>query len=43
MSETPWINRRAPLIGEDTDEILEELLGMNADERTQLRNKGVIR
>ena len=43
MSETPWINRRAPLIGEDTDEILEKLLGMSADERTQLRNKGVIR
>ena len=42
MSETPWINQRAPLIGENTDEILEGLLGIKEEERTELRNKGVI-
>ena len=42
MSETPWINQRAPLIGENTDEILEGLLGIKEEERTELRNKGII-
>ena len=42
MSETPWINQRAPLIGEHTDEILQTLLGIDEDERAELRDKGVI-
>ena len=42
MSETPWINRRAPLIGEHTDEILQTLLGIDEEERAELRDKGVI-
>ena len=42
MSETPWINQRAPLIGEHTDEILQTLLGIDQEERAELRDKGVI-
>jgi len=42
MSETPWINQRAPLIGEHTDEILQTLLGIDEEERAELRDKGVI-
>lgn len=33
---------RAPLLGEHTDQILEELLGITASERDRLREKGVL-
>jgi crotonobetainyl-CoA:carnitine CoA-transferase CaiB-like acyl-CoA transferase len=43
MSTTPpdyW--RGPPLLGQHTDEVLEELLGLGADERSELRRNGVI-
>ena len=34
--------RPAPLLGEHTDEVLEQVLGVNAKEATSLRERGVI-
>ncbi|MFP6807399.1 MAG: CoA transferase [Pseudomonadales bacterium] len=43
LSETDWeIQRGAPCIGEHTDKVLNELLGMSADEVSELRKEGVI-
>lgn len=43
MSKTPVKYRMAPpLIGQHTDEVLGELLNMSADERDDLRKKGLI-
>jgi len=43
MHGTPWrINRRPPLLGEHTDEILRGELGMNAEELAVLVGEGVI-
>ncbi len=43
FSRTPVTLRRAPpTLGQHTDEVLEELLGMDADERARLRREGVI-
>jgi crotonobetainyl-CoA:carnitine CoA-transferase CaiB-like acyl-CoA transferase len=43
MSATPPAHRRAPpTLGQHTDEVLEELLGMGAAERARLREAGVI-
>ncbi len=42
MSRTPCaINRPAPLLGEHTEEILTQLLGMTAQEIAQLKEQGV--
>jgi crotonobetainyl-CoA:carnitine CoA-transferase CaiB-like acyl-CoA transferase len=48
MSATPpdtggAIHRGPPLLGEDTDEVLEEILGMGRDEISSLRADGVLR
>jgi len=44
LSETPGtIRRPAPLLGEHTDEVLRERLGMQDDELARLRAAGVIR
>jgi crotonobetainyl-CoA:carnitine CoA-transferase CaiB-like acyl-CoA transferase len=48
MSATPpdtggAIHRGPPLLGEDTDEVLEGILGMDRDEIGSLRAKGVLR
>jgi len=43
MSETPVSYRNAPpTLGQHTDEILEEVLGMDEDERRVLANNGVV-
>ncbi len=43
MSQTPISYRHAPpLLGEHTDQVLEELLNMGQDERSKLRHQGVI-
>ena len=43
LSDTPVTYRYAPpTLGQHTDEVLEELLGMGAAERDTLRSKGVI-
>lgn len=43
LSRTPTSYRRAPpLIGEDTDAVLERVLGINADERAALRRRGIL-
>ena len=42
MSETPCsIRKAAPVLGEDTDQILKDILGMSADELRQLREEKV--
>jgi CoA:oxalate CoA-transferase len=44
MSETPGTVRTpAPLLGEHTDEILRDRLGMSGEEIARLHNEGVIR
>ena len=48
MSATPLdtggaIHRGPPLLGEDTDDVLEEILGMGSDEIGSLRAEGVLR
>ena len=48
MSATPpdtggAIHRGPPLLGEDTDDVLEGILGMDPDEIGSLRAKGVLR
>ena len=43
MSETPVSYRNAPpTLGQHTDEILEDVLGMDEDERRVLANNGVV-
>lgn len=42
MSETPAEPRRAPLLGEHTDEVLAERLGLGAEDIDVLRGSGVI-
>ncbi|MEK9673626.1 MAG: CaiB/BaiF CoA-transferase family protein [Rhodospirillaceae bacterium] len=43
MSKTPPDYRRAPpTLGQHTDEVLEELLGLTEDDRAALRGKGLI-
>ena len=43
LSETPVSYRRPPpTLGEHTDEVLAQLLGLGADERRALRATGVI-
>jgi len=43
MSETPVTYRhRPPTMGEQSDEILDKLLGLSADEITALRERGVV-
>jgi crotonobetainyl-CoA:carnitine CoA-transferase CaiB-like acyl-CoA transferase len=43
MSETPVSYRLAPpVLGEHTDQVLEELLGMGAEQREALRQQGII-
>jgi crotonobetainyl-CoA:carnitine CoA-transferase CaiB-like acyl-CoA transferase len=43
MSATPVVeNRPPPLLGEHTEELLKERLGMGAAEIKALRDKGVI-
>jgi crotonobetainyl-CoA:carnitine CoA-transferase CaiB-like acyl-CoA transferase len=43
MSATPPSYRHAPpTLGQHTDEVLEELLGLDAGERGRLREQGII-
>jgi glutaryl-CoA transferase len=43
MSETPASYRRhPPYLGENTDDVLEELLGLNASARDKLRQTGIL-
>ena len=43
FSKTPWsIRRRAPLLGEDNDEILKGILGLSAEDLVMLRETKVI-
>ena len=43
MSETPAAyNRSPPTMGQHTDEVLEEMLGLSEDERDKLRAAGLI-
>lgn len=43
FSKTPWtIERGAPCVGEHTDEVLGELLGLGADELAKLHEDGVV-
>ena len=43
FSQTNWQMRRGgPCIGEHTDQVLNELLGLSQDELDQLRTEGVI-
>ena len=43
FSETDWeIARGAPCVGEHTEEVLSELLGMDASEVAALREEGVV-
>jgi crotonobetainyl-CoA:carnitine CoA-transferase CaiB-like acyl-CoA transferase len=43
MSGTPVSYRRTPpMLGEHTEEVLEELLSLSADDCAMLRDKGVI-
>jgi len=42
MSETPWtLRRRAPLLGEHTEEVLREI-GYSAEHIAELRRSGVV-
>ncbi|PYQ74326.1 MAG: carnitine dehydratase, partial [Acidobacteria bacterium] len=43
MSETPGgVRRPAPLVGEHTESVLREMLGMKDDEIARLRQSGAI-
>jgi crotonobetainyl-CoA:carnitine CoA-transferase CaiB-like acyl-CoA transferase len=43
LSETPVSYRRPPpTLGQNTDEVLEQLLGLGAEERRALRATGII-
>ena len=38
----PTVRRHPPMLGEQTNEVLQEMLGLEAGELTSLRDKGVI-
>ncbi|MDA0364620.1 MAG: CoA transferase [Chloroflexi bacterium] len=42
LSATPWRHQRAPLLGEHTDAVLNDVLGLDAAEIAALRGSGVI-
>jgi crotonobetainyl-CoA:carnitine CoA-transferase CaiB-like acyl-CoA transferase len=42
MTATPWRTRRAPLLGEHTDDVLSEVIGLDAGEIDGLRAAGAI-
>ena len=42
LSASPTAVRRAPLLGEHTDEILRDVLGFSADERAEISASGAI-
>ncbi len=42
LSGTPWHVERAPLLGEHTDTVLSDVLGLDADEVETLRRSGVV-
>jgi crotonobetainyl-CoA:carnitine CoA-transferase CaiB-like acyl-CoA transferase len=42
MSETPWNARRAPLLGEHTEVVLREKLGLSASDIAVLHGNGVV-
>jgi crotonobetainyl-CoA:carnitine CoA-transferase CaiB-like acyl-CoA transferase len=42
QADAPWIRRRAPMLGEDSEEILRELLGLTDDDLDRLRKQAVI-
>jgi crotonobetainyl-CoA:carnitine CoA-transferase CaiB-like acyl-CoA transferase len=42
QSDERWIRRRAPLLGEDSEEILRELLGVSDEDLEDLRKQAVI-
>jgi crotonobetainyl-CoA:carnitine CoA-transferase CaiB-like acyl-CoA transferase len=43
FSETPWsIERGAPCVGEHTEEVLTEVLGLSGEEVAALRREGVV-
>ena len=42
MSATPWHTERAPLFGEHTDQVLGDLLNLDAAELASLRERGVL-
>jgi crotonobetainyl-CoA:carnitine CoA-transferase CaiB-like acyl-CoA transferase len=44
LSDTPAnVTRRAPLFGEDTDDILRNFLGYDNSKITELRNKDIFK
>jgi crotonobetainyl-CoA:carnitine CoA-transferase CaiB-like acyl-CoA transferase len=42
MTETPWRTERAPLLGEDTDDVLRDVLGLDDEALRSLRARGVV-
>ena len=42
LSESPAVHRRAPLLGEHTEEVLSQELGLDASELQQLAESGVV-
>lgn len=42
MSTTPWRAGRAPLLGEHTEKVLQEMAGLDAKEIDRMRDEGVI-
>ena len=42
MSETPWAEERAPLLGEHTDQILSDQLGLTDADIAVLRGEGIV-
>jgi crotonobetainyl-CoA:carnitine CoA-transferase CaiB-like acyl-CoA transferase len=42
MSETPWRARRAPLLGEHTETVLSEQLGLSPSDIAVLRGEGIV-
>tara|TARA_Y100000590_G_scaffold68891_2_gene75111 strand:- start:6420 stop:7691 length:1272 start_codon:yes stop_codon:yes gene_type:complete len=43
LSETPWAaRRRAPLIGEDNENVFQDLLGLSSKDQDELKKKNII-
>jgi len=42
MSKTPWQSQRAPLLGEHTDSVCRELIGLSEGEVHELKGNGVL-